>query len=146
MPPMMSKHVQFPDEWLPCYTLFKERRGRQVLAALSAFDGRPRPKRISGAFQDAGLMEWSLDRRNSPKEDMGQDVGIQKFLDALSQCDQDSLLWLAPECCTWVWINRHSSGGREDRVHGTLSSRVLEANSIAWIVARAILAATAAGF
>ena len=58
----------------------------------------PGPRRISGACEDAGLLSWSLDIRNSPKEDLGEDIGIQKFLDALSQCAHDSLLWLAPEC------------------------------------------------
>ena len=98
MPPMMSKMVAFPADWLPVYELFKEVRSRQLPAVISCFDGCPRPKRISGACEDAGLLSWSLDIRNSPKEDLGEDIGIQKFLDALSQCAHDSLLWLAPEC------------------------------------------------
>ena len=146
MPPMMSKMVAFPADWLPVYELFKEVRSRQLPAVISCFDGCPRPKRISGACEDAGLLSWSLDIRNSPKEDLGEDIGIQKFLDALSQCAHDSLLWLAPECCTWVWINRHSSGRRENRVQGLPSRRVMQANTLANVfVSRAILAATAAG-
>ena len=146
MPPMMSKMVAFPADWLPVYTLFKEHRSCQAWAVISCFDGRPRPKRISGACEDAGLLSWSLDTRNSPKEDLAESIGIQKFLDALSQCANDSLLWLAPECCTWVWVNRYSSGRRENRVQGLPSMRVIQANTLAGVfVARAILAATAAG-
>ena len=141
----MSRMVPFPTDWLPVYTLFKEIRNKQVLAVISCMDGRPRPKRISGACEDAGLVAWSLDTRNSPKEDLTKSCGIQKFLDALSQSAVDSLVWLAPECCTWVWINRHSSGRRENRIEGLPSSRVLQANEVARSVALAILAATAAG-
>ena len=135
-----------PEHWDPAYQLFlKAAKEDQRCGIISVFDGRPRPGRLSEAFKNIGLLAFSLEQKNSPKQDMLSQPGIQMFLDALSRCRANSLLWLAPECSSWVWVNWATSGRRAHRPEGLHSSCTMEANRLAEFTAFALQAATAAG-
>lgn len=145
---MRMNAVVIPLLWQAAFFHFVNKRSceeAQVIC-VSVFDGRPRRGRISDAFEHVtGRPAYSLDQKNDPKQDMSSMAGVQMFLDAMSRCAPNSLLWLAPECGSWVWVCWSTSGRRRNNPDGVPSGMTMQANRIAEFVARAILLATALG-
>jgi hypothetical protein len=153
MPPGARHHVAVPPMWVPAIALFVGMCGsagdgsrRRMLGAISAFDGTPRDGRMSQCLVEEGLPCISFDQCNNPKQDLLELAGVQMFLDALCRLLPDSLLWMAPVCSSFVWMNRSGNGRSIARPEGRLSSSVAQANEMAEFVANAMLAATALGF
>jgi hypothetical protein len=145
MPPLKAKDVELPALWVDCFGIFDAKQKEKKLTVVSVFDGRPRHGRISDSCEKEGLVAYSLDTKNCPKQDMSTDIGVQMFLDAMARCAKDSLLWLAPECGSWVWVCWSTSGRRVDRPDGVPSHMVVTANKLADFTARALLLATHLG-
>lgn len=140
------RFVMPPALWMAVVLFFQERnRDKVKLSVMSVFDGRPRQGRISDASEAVGLTGYSLDQKNDPKQDMSLNCGVQMFIDGIARMAVESLLWLAPECSSWVWVCWSTTGRRTNRPGGVPSSAVLAANHLAEFVARALLLATYLG-
>ena len=155
MPPVAASDVDVPAEWrdkvnilLQIWQKKQRQHGRNssILGAISLFDGRPRDWRLSACLQQAGVPCVSIDVRNSLDQDILSETGRDYFLGCLMKLAPNSLLWMAPECSTWIWLNRVHNQRSLDRPQGELtSSSVHQANQTAAFVARALKLATSRG-
>ena len=155
MPPVAAFDVDVPAEWrdkvnilLQIWQKKQRQRGRNssILGAISLFDGRPRDWRLSACLQQAGVPCVSIDVRNSLDQDILSETGRDYSLGCLMKLAPNSLLWMAPECSTWIWLNRVHNQRSLDRPQGELtSSSVHQANQTAAFVARALKLATSRG-
>ena len=155
MPPLAASDVDIPTEWrdrvhalLQTWRQKQRQRGRSpsILGAISLFDGRPRPWRLSDCLQEASIPCVSIDVRNSLDQDILSEAGTDYFLGCLVKLAPNSLLWMAPECSTWIWLNRTNNQRSLDQPQGeTTSAAVHQANLTADFVARALKLATNRG-
>ena len=155
MPPVAASDVDVPAEWrdkvnilLQIWQKKQRQHGRNssILGAISLFDGTPRDWRLSACLQQAGVPCVSIDVRNSLDQDILSETGRDYFLGCLMKLAPNSLLWMAPECSTWIWLNRVHNQRSLDRPQGELtSSSVHQANQTAAFVARALKLATSRG-
>lgn len=148
MPPLATNMALFPAAWLvPFMYLLSTADTRPAPSAISAFDGMPRenPGRLSAFLKEWEIPCDSFDIRNSEKQDCTLDCGTQVFLQMLAQVALESLLWLGPPCCSWIWISRNSHKRSRLNLYGSGSDWTQHHYQIALFVANAILAATARG-
>jgi len=136
----------FPEQWQPVFQIFDQQNKEKIHGALSCFDGKPRPEgRLSDALSAAGIPCFSLDVRNHPKQDLTQSYGVQMFLDGLSRLQPRSLLWFAPPCSTYEWINRGTSGRTRELPEGRSSARMFDAEETRQFTARGLRAGSSRG-
>ena len=82
----------------------------RVIRNLDVVEGFAGSARIAGAALQKGLRAVALDREFAGHMDILTDAGWLVWLTALLRLRRGGLLWLAPQCSTWVWMNRKSSG------------------------------------
>ncbi len=148
MPPLATNMPLFPGAWLATFmALLAAVVTCPEPGALSAFDGRPRdhPGRLSSVLEKGGMICGSFDVRNTAEQDCTLASGRQVFLHMLAKLAEESLLYLAPPCCSWIWISRGSSKRSRLNLRGNCSDWAQHHYQIALFVANAILAATARG-
>lgn len=152
MPPSAARHVMFPEHWVAQFTLFLGQiaatNSERFLGGISVFDGKARStRRVSDALTRVGnIPTLSVDVENDPRESILESTGVLIFLDALAHLACESLLWMAPPCKTWSFMNssKHQRSRGQPMGHVLLPA-VRQANLVADFVASAVRAATSAG-
>jgi hypothetical protein len=126
MPPRAWGEVAMPISWAWLYVFFLlASSADQFVGGLSIFDGFGHPGCMSQHLNAAGLPTIGIDRRtNDPKHDGSSLSGVQYIIACLARLAPNSLVWLAPPCCSWIWISRS--------VHGRSSSEPLGFLMLGW--------------
>ena len=152
MPPSAARCVMFPEHWVAQFTLFLGQiaatKAERFLGGISVFDGKARStRRVSDSLTRMGnIPTLSMDVENDPRENILDSTGVLIFLDALAHLLCESLVWMAPPCKTWSFMNssKHERSRTQPMGHVLLPA-VRQANLAADFVASAVRAATSAG-
>jgi hypothetical protein len=147
MPPRAWGEVAMPISWAWLYVFFLlASSADQFVGGLSIFDGFGHPGCMSQHLNAAGLPTMGIDRRtNDPKHDGSSLSGVQYIIACLARLAPNSLVWLAPPCCSWIWISRSVHGRSSSEPLGFFNAWVDYHNELAELVACVMLAATSVG-
>ena len=152
MAPTAARDVMFPEHWVGQFTLFLGQiaatGAERFVGGISVFDGKARStRRVSDALTRVGnIPTLSMDVENDSRQSILGSTGILIFLDALAHLLSESLLWMAPPCKTWSFMNssKHERSRTQPMGHVLLPA-VRQANAAADFVASAVRAATSQG-
>ena len=87
--------------------------------------------RVGLAMGEAGYRGRALDREHLPAMDFLRPSGMLLALRVACTIQPGGLMWLAPPCDSWVWINRHTAG-RDVSIEGAVTSaRIVGQNALA---------------
>ena len=102
---------------------------------------------LSKACREKGFETRSLDRENSPQEDLGNMTGLQGTIQLIMSMKIGALLWLAPPCKNWVFLSTpQHKRNRSNFFLGACPDRATkEANSLVYTVAALIRLAVSRG-
>ena len=73
---------------------------------------------ITKAAHDAGLVAWGIDKTYDKSHDCMRPRGLRTWLMLLTLTREGTLVWLAPECKSWLWLTRYCSGRSHQRIMG----------------------------
>jgi len=104
------------------------------LHAADIFCGRGN---LTAAFRAFGMACACMDRATSPDtDDVLTDIGKGKLLQMVVNLAPGGVLWLAPECKSWIWLSRRTSKRCSENADGDTSvTSVAEANAVARLLA-----------
>ena len=118
----------------------------QFVGGLSIFNSFGHPGCMSQHLNAAGLPTMGIDRQtNDPKHDANSLPGVRYIIASLACLAPNSLVWLAPPCCSWIWMSRSIHGRSSSQPLGAFNAWVDYCYETAELVAFVMLAATSIG-